>query len=69
MDKKLSLMHTESKNQFFEESRSIKQTIMSTDDNNLFNNLSMVSGNEEESQLGRATEKRKAERYSSDLVI
>ena len=63
MEKKLSLMHAENKNKFFEESRSIKQTIMSTDDNNLFAHLSMVSGNE-----GELTAERKAERDSSDMV-
>ena len=64
MEKKLSLMHAENKNKFFEESRSIKQTIMSTDDNNLFAHLSMVSGNE-----GELKEEIKGDRDSSDMIV
>ena len=64
MEKKLSLMHAENKNKFFEESRSIKQTIMSTDDNNLFASLSMVSGNE-----GELKEEIKGDRDSSDMIV
>ena len=57
------MISAENANQFFDESRRLKQTIMSTDDN-IFSNLSMVSGNE-----GELTEERKAERDSSDKIV